>query len=54
MRAAGDQAKTACGNIQMCVGLEAVIEVATHAMGQQLLERARARQSKEVEGSSEE
>ena len=25
MRAAGDQAKTACGNLQLCVGLEAGI-----------------------------
>ena len=25
IRAAGDQAKTACGNLQMCAGLEAVI-----------------------------
>ena len=34
MRAAGDQAKTACGNLQLCAGLEAGIEGATHAMGQ--------------------
>ena len=34
MRAAGDQAKTVCGNLQMCAGLEAVIEGATNAVGQ--------------------
>ena len=33
MRAARDQAKTACGKIQLCAGLEANIEVATHAVG---------------------
>ena len=33
MRAAGDQAKTACGNLQMCAGLEDGIEGVTHAVG---------------------
>ena len=33
MRVAGDQANTACGNIQLCAGLEAGIEGATHAVG---------------------
>ena len=33
MRAAGEQAKTACGNLQLCAGLEAGIEGATHAVG---------------------
>ena len=33
MRAAGDQAKTACGNLQLCAGLVAGIEGATHAVG---------------------
>ena len=33
MRAAGDQAKTACGNLQMFTGLEAGIEGATHTVG---------------------
>ena len=32
MRAAGDQAKTACDNLELCAGLEAGIEGATHAM----------------------
>ena len=39
MRAAGDQAKTACGNLQLFAGLEAGIEGATHAVGQRRLER---------------
>ena len=37
MRAAGDQAKTACGNLQLCVGLEAVVEGTTHTKVQRLL-----------------
>ena len=37
MRAAGYQAKIACGNLQLCVGLEAGIEGATHAVGQMRL-----------------
>ena len=41
MWAAGDQAKTACGNLQLCAGLEAGIEGATHAVGQQGLARVR-------------
>ena len=32
-RAAGEQAKMACGNIQLCAGLEASIEGANHAVG---------------------
>ena len=43
MRSAGDQAKTARGNLQLCAGLEAGIEGATHAVGQRMLERVRAR-----------
>ena len=43
MRAAGDQAKTACGNLQLCAGLEAGIEEATHAVGQRRLARVRER-----------
>ena len=54
MRAAGDQAKTACGNLQLCTGLEASIEGATHVVGQRRLERVRARRSEEEVGSSDE
>ena len=43
MREAGDQAKTACGNLQLCVGLEAVIEGATYAVKQRRLKRTRVR-----------
>ena len=41
MRASGDQAKTECSNLQMCAGLSAGIESATHAVGQRIVERAR-------------
>ena len=44
MRAAGDQAKTACGNLQLCAGLKAGIEGSTHAVGQQRVNRVRRRQ----------
>ena len=47
MRAAGDQAKTACGNLQLCAGLEASIEGATHAVGQRRVERVRAIRTEE-------
>ena len=43
MRAAGDQAKTAGGNLQLCAGLEAGIEGATHTVGQRRLDRVKAR-----------
>ena len=43
MRAVGDQAKTACGNLQLCAGLQAGIEGATHAVGQRMVERVRER-----------
>ena len=41
MRAARDQAKTACGNLQLCAGLEAGIEGANDAVGQRRLKRVR-------------
>ena len=47
MRAAGDLAKMACGNMQMCAGLEAGIEGATHTMRQRRMERVRQRRSKD-------
>ena len=43
MRATGDQAKTVCGNLQLCAGLEAGIEGATHTVGQRRLARVRER-----------
>ena len=47
MRAAGEQAKRACVNLQLCAGLEAGIEGATHAVGQRRVERVRARRLEE-------
>ena len=41
MRAAGDQAKMACGNLQLYAGLKAGIEGETHAVGQQRLGKVR-------------
>ena len=32
MKEDGDQAKTACGNLQLCAGLEADTKGATHAV----------------------
>ena len=49
MKAAGDQAKTACGNLHLCTGLEAVIEGATHNVGQRRLERVRQIRREEEE-----
>ena len=48
MRADGDQAKTACGKLQLCAGLEAGIEGAKNAIGQRMIKRIRARRSEEV------
>ena len=47
MREAGDQAKTACGNLQLCAGLQAGIEGSTHAVGQRRLEIVRMRRIEE-------
>ena len=47
MRASGDQANKPCGNLELCAGLKAGIDGATHAMGQQILERSRLRKSVE-------
>ena len=41
MMASGNQAKTACGNLQLCAGLEDGIEGATHEVGQRRLARVR-------------
>ena len=43
MRSARDKAKTTCGNLQLCTGLKAGIEGATHAVGQRRLVRLRER-----------
>ena len=43
MRAAGYQAKTACGNLQLCTVLKAGIEGATHDVVQRRLERLKAK-----------
>ena len=53
MRAAGDQSKRACGNMQLCVYLEAGIEGAAHAVGQRRLESVRQRHIKEESRISE-
>ena len=47
MRAAGDQAKKACGNLQLCAGLEAGIDGATHTVGQRRVERVLAQRVEE-------
>ena len=49
VRESGDQAKTACGNLQLCAGLEAGTEGATHAVGQRRLGRVRERRLEEEE-----
>ena len=38
IRAAGDQVKMLCGNLQLCAGLETSVEGVTHTIGQQRLE----------------
>ena len=38
-RIVGDQANTACGNLDLCIGLKAGIEGATHAVGKRRLAR---------------
>ena len=53
-RAAGDQAKTACGNLQLCAGLEAGIEGATHAVGKRRLERVQRRSQEGGEAEADE
>ena len=56
IRAAGDQAKTACGNLQLCAGLKTGIDGATHAVVQRRLERVRRgwQEGEEVEDGEEE
>ena len=52
MSAAGDQAKTACGNIQLCAGLKSVIEGTTHAVGYKRIKRVRERWRVEEEAEA--
>ena len=47
MRAAGDQVKTTCGNLQLYAGLEAGIEGDTYAVGQRSIAKVKARWSVE-------
>ena len=54
MRAAGEQAKTACGNLQLCAGPKAGIEGATHAVGKQRVERVKARRVEEEDADETE
>ena len=58
MRTTGDQAKTACGKLQLCAGLEAGIEGTTQAVGKRRLARVRERRAEsdkeEVAGDEEE
>ena len=49
MRAAGGQVNRACGNLQLCAGLDAGIEGATNDVGQMRLERVRKRRQEEEE-----
>ena len=53
MRAAGEQEKTECGNMQLCAVLEDGKEVATNAVGQCQLERVRRRQNEDKVGTAE-
>ena len=46
-RAAGDQAKISCGNLQLCAVLEAGIEGTTYTFGYQRLERVREQRGDE-------
>ena len=54
IRAAENQEKTVCVNLQLCAGLDAGIEGATHAVVQQRLERVRRIRHEKESGSVEE
>eukprot|EP00957_Ditylum_brightwellii_P202906 15332335-Ditylum_brightwellii.AAC.1 len=51
LQKAGDQAKTACGNLQLCAGLEAEIKGAVHAVRRQREERRIERESRKGMGT---
>ena len=53
MRVAEDQSNMTCGNLQLCAGLEAGIEGATHAVGQRRLDRVRSRRNGKHYGTAE-
>ena len=56
MKADGNQAKTACGNLQLCAGLKASIEGDTYVLGQRRFERLKSKRNgeKEARDSDEE
>ena len=53
MRAAEDQAKTACGDLQIYAIPEDGIEGATHAIGKRWIERVKRRRNEEDDGTAE-
>ena len=55
-REAGDQAKTVCGNLPLCAGLDTGIRGATHAVWQRRLARVQERRedAEEAEFAEEE
>ena len=54
LRASGEQAKTGCGNLQLCAGLKDGIEGATHAVVQRRLERVRRRKQEGEDAEADE
>ena len=54
MRAARNQAKTVCDNLQVLAGLKAIIKGETHAVGQQRLDRVRAQRREDTASDEEE
>ena len=54
MRAAGDQTKTPCVNLQMCAGLKASLEGAAHAVGQRKRKRSEPSRREDKAGAETE